>query len=171
MAIAMEKSRVLVVDDEPQITRVLRTVLTSQGYQVRTAAEGVLRTKTTRILQLTGIADEIIVVDTGSSDATKEIALRHGARVFDFAWCDNFAAARNESVRHASGPWLLWPDADEFFDDDNRAKLQALLANLRSRVVVSAARMSRRPRAYDVDSTAHDVDSTAREVDPPRLRP
>src|SRR5258708_28752650 len=40
MAIAMEKSRVLVVDDEPQITRVLRTVLTSQGYQVRTAAEG-----------------------------------------------------------------------------------------------------------------------------------
>ena len=40
MAIAMEKSRVLVVDDEPQITRVLRPVLTSQGYQVRTAAEG-----------------------------------------------------------------------------------------------------------------------------------
>src|SRR4030081_2022408 len=40
MAIAMEKARVLVVDDEPQITRVLRTVLSSQGYQVRTAAEG-----------------------------------------------------------------------------------------------------------------------------------
>src|SRR3954471_8293205 len=40
MATTVEKSRVLVVDDEPQITRVLRTVLTSQGYQVRTAAEG-----------------------------------------------------------------------------------------------------------------------------------
>src|SRR5215471_19856073 len=40
MATAAEKSRVLVVDDEPQITRVLRTVLSSQGYQVRTAAEG-----------------------------------------------------------------------------------------------------------------------------------
>src|ERR1700687_6344732 len=40
MGIATEKSRVLVVDDEPQITRVLRTVLTSQGYQVRVAAEG-----------------------------------------------------------------------------------------------------------------------------------
>ena len=41
MSVAVaEKSRVLVVDDEPQITRVLRTVLTSQGYQVRTAAEG-----------------------------------------------------------------------------------------------------------------------------------
>src|SRR3954467_4326173 len=40
MATTMEKSRVLVVDDEPQITRVLRTVLTSQGYQVQTAAEG-----------------------------------------------------------------------------------------------------------------------------------
>ena len=40
MGIAMDTSRVLVVDDEPQITRVLKTVLTSQGYQVRTAAEG-----------------------------------------------------------------------------------------------------------------------------------
>src|SRR5918911_4003176 len=40
MAVATDKSKVLVVDDEPQITRVLRTVLTSQGYQVRTAAEG-----------------------------------------------------------------------------------------------------------------------------------
>src|SRR5512140_480609 len=40
MEMAVEKARVLVVDDEPQITRVLRTVLTSQGYQVRTAAEG-----------------------------------------------------------------------------------------------------------------------------------
>ncbi len=77
-----------------------------------------------------GIADEIVVVDTGSTDATKDIALRNGARVFDFAWCDSFAAARNESVRHATGHWLLWLDGDEYFDDDNRAKLQALLAEL-----------------------------------------
>jgi tetratricopeptide (TPR) repeat protein len=76
------------------------------------------------------IVDEIIVVDTGSSDNTKDIARQYGARVFDFPWCDNFAAARNESLRHASGQWILWLDADEYFDEANRAKLRQLLANL-----------------------------------------
>jgi O-antigen biosynthesis protein len=61
--------------------------------------------------------DEIIVVDTGSSDRTKEIAAEHGARVFDFPWCDNFAAARNEAIRHASGQWIFWLDADEYLDE------------------------------------------------------
>jgi hypothetical protein len=76
------------------------------------------------------IVDEIVVVDTGSSDNTKDIARQYGARVFDFPWCDNFAAARNESIRQATGQWLLWLDADEYFDDANRAKLRDLLANL-----------------------------------------
>jgi glycosyltransferase involved in cell wall biosynthesis len=76
------------------------------------------------------LVDEIIVVDTGSSDHTKDIARQHGARVFDFSWCDSFAAARNESIRHATGQWLLWLDADESFDQLNRDKLRALLANL-----------------------------------------
>src|SRR5207253_43137 len=43
------------------------------------------------------LVDEIVVVDTGSNDKTKEIALRMGARVFDFPWVDSFSAARNES--------------------------------------------------------------------------
>ncbi len=76
------------------------------------------------------LVDEIIVVDTGSSDNTKEIARQYGARVFDFPWCDSFAAARNESIRHAAGQWLLWLDADEYLDDANRAKLRQLLAGL-----------------------------------------
>src|SRR5579885_2980294 len=76
------------------------------------------------------IVDEIIVVDTGSSDNTKEIARQYEAKVFDFPWCDNFASARNESIRHATGQWLLWLDADEYFDDANRQRLQNLLANL-----------------------------------------
>jgi glycosyltransferase involved in cell wall biosynthesis/tetratricopeptide (TPR) repeat protein len=85
----------------------------------------------TCLQSLRGIADEMIVVDTGSSDATKEVALQHGARVFDFTWCDSFAAARNESLRHACGSWLLWLDGDEYFDEANRAKLKTLLAHLR----------------------------------------
>src|SRR5690348_12951833 len=77
-----------------------------------------------------GIVDEIIVVDTGSGDASKDIARQHGACVFDLAWPDSFAAARNESLRHATGQWLLWLDADESFDETNRDKLRSLLANL-----------------------------------------
>jgi tetratricopeptide (TPR) repeat protein len=60
-----------------------------------------------------GVVDEMIVVDTGSRDATKSIAERAGARVYDFAWCDDFAAARNEALRHARSEWVLVLDADE----------------------------------------------------------
>jgi tetratricopeptide (TPR) repeat protein len=73
---------------------------------------------------------EIIVVDTGSSDGTPALAEALGARVFHFAWIDDFAAARNEALRHASGPWILSLDADEYFDDDNHRKLRDLLVNL-----------------------------------------
>ncbi len=76
--------------------------------------------------------DEVIVVDTGSQDSTREIAARHGARVFDFAWCDNFAAARNESLRHATGDWCFWLDADDRLDEENRGKLRALFEGLRN---------------------------------------
>jgi hypothetical protein len=58
------------------------------------------------------LVDEIVVVDTGSCDNTKDIARQHGARIFDFPWCDNFTAARNEAIRQATGQWLLWLDAD-----------------------------------------------------------
>ncbi len=74
--------------------------------------------------------EEIVVVDTGSSDRSKDIALRHGARVFDLPWPDSFAAARNESIRHATGKWLLWLDADEYFDEANRDKLRRLVTEL-----------------------------------------
>jgi glycosyltransferase involved in cell wall biosynthesis/Flp pilus assembly protein TadD len=60
-----------------------------------------------------GLVDEIVVVDTGSSDKTQEIARAHGARVFSLPWSGDFAAARNESLRHASGDWILFLDADE----------------------------------------------------------
>lgn len=59
------------------------------------------------------IADEIVIVDTGSTDRTKEIASNYGARIFDFQWSDDFAVARNESLRHCRGQWIIYLDADE----------------------------------------------------------
>src|SRR5690349_7953622 len=73
---------------------------------------------------------EVIVVDTGSTDRTKEAAARFGARIFDFPWIDDFAAARNEALRHATGDWILWLDADDRIDEPNRRKLRALFAGL-----------------------------------------
>ena len=62
---------------------------------------------------LCGAVDEVVVVDTGSTDATRRIAVDGGARVFDFAWCDDFSAARNHAIDLATGNWILYIDADE----------------------------------------------------------
>ena len=75
---------------------------------------------------LLSVLDEIIVVDTGSTDQTKEIAGRLGAKVYDFPWCDDFSAARNESIRHATGDYILWLDADDRMDSENVNKLKQL---------------------------------------------
>ncbi len=76
-----------------------------------------------------GIVDEMIIVDTGSEDNTKHIAREAGARVVDFAWCDDFSAARNESVKHATGDWILFLDADEVVSDEDAQKIKALLSH------------------------------------------
>ena len=71
-----------------------------------------------------GIADEIVVVDTGSTDGTLALAERYGARIGHFAWCDDFSAARNASLELATGAWILWLDADDYLLADDREKLQ-----------------------------------------------
>jgi hypothetical protein len=76
------------------------------------------------------LVDEIIVVDTGSTDATKSIAAGFGGNVFDFQWVDDFAAARNESIRHATREWIFWMDADERLNEENRGKLRAFFGQL-----------------------------------------
>ena len=73
---------------------------------------------------------DIVVVDTGSTDKTRELARALGARVFEFPWVDSFAAARNETLRHALGRWIFWMDADDRIDPENVAKLKHLLDNL-----------------------------------------
>ncbi len=72
------------------------------------------------------VADEIIVVDTGSTDNTKEIAMELGAKVFDFPWCDDFSAARNESIRQAAGDYIMWLDADDRVDETEVRKIELL---------------------------------------------
>lgn len=62
---------------------------------------------------LRGAVDEIIVVDTGSDDATKEIARQHGAVVYDFTWIDDFGAARQFAFDQATSDWVCWVDADD----------------------------------------------------------
>ena len=67
----------------------------------------------TCLKSVAGAVDELVVVDTGSTDDTAAIAAAHGARVGRFTWVDDFAAARNESLRLATGDFILWLDADE----------------------------------------------------------
>jgi tetratricopeptide (TPR) repeat protein len=62
---------------------------------------------------LAGLVDEIVVVDTGSTDGTREIAGEFGAVIGHYDWTDDFSAARNESLALATGDWAFWIDADE----------------------------------------------------------
>ena len=62
-----------------------------------------------------GFCDELIVVDTGSTDRTVEIAKDMGATVGFFEWCDSFSKARNETLRQSNGEWVAILDADERF--------------------------------------------------------
>lgn len=75
---------------------------------------------------LKNAVDEIIVVDTGSSDTTKEIAKYYGAKVFDYEWDNNFSNARNFSLERANEPWILIIDCDEVLDQSTIGELKAL---------------------------------------------
>lgn len=71
-----------------------------------------------------GLADEIVVVDTGSEDRTVEIAREYGAKVACFPWCDDFSAARNESLKHATKDYILWLDGDDEVRKDQHEKIR-----------------------------------------------
>lgn len=72
------------------------------------------------------LVQEMVVVDTGSSDRTKEIALDYGAKVYHFPWQNDFSAARNFSLTQAAGDWVLFLDADEYMEQPP-GEVQALL--------------------------------------------
>lgn len=83
------------------------------------------------LASIRGIVDEIVVVDTGSTDDTVAIASRFGARVFHFPWVDDFSAARNFALDQSRGAWSLYIDADERLRPADRAYVEAALSDPR----------------------------------------
>ena len=87
---------------------------------------------------LRGVVDEIVVYDTGSTDASVEIAKGAGAKVIEGYWDDDFGRARNASLEHCLGEWILWIDADEQFVCDNSAELRSIMRDQLSGMDVDA---------------------------------
>lgn len=75
---------------------------------------------------MAGLADEIIIVDTGSTDRTKEIAAAYTDKIFDFVWKDDFAAARNFSFAQAAKDFCMWLDADDVITKKEQEKLRRM---------------------------------------------
>lgn len=76
------------------------------------------------------LVDEIVIVDTGSTDNTKEIAKSFGAKLYDFKWEDNFSKARNYSFSKGTKDYILWLDGDDYIDEENIEKLMILKEEL-----------------------------------------
>jgi len=72
------------------------------------------------------IVDEIIIVDTGSSDRTKEVAGSFTSKIYDFEWIDDFSAARNYSSSKATMDYIMWLDADDIILEEDALKIQQL---------------------------------------------
>ena len=104
------------------------------------------------------LVDEIILVDTGSTDRTREIAARFTDQVFDFPWQDDFSAARNESFSHASMDYCMWLDADDILLEADQKAFLALKETLEPTVSVVMA-----PYHTGFDESGHVTFSYYRE--------
>ncbi len=70
-----------------------------------------------------GIWKNLLIVDTGSTDRTKEIATKYGARILDFEWIKDFSAARNFALENIESEWVMMVDADDIIEEDDKAQL------------------------------------------------
>ena len=77
-----------------------------------------------------GLMDEIIIVDTGSNDRTKEIASKYTDKIYDFEWNDDFSAARNFAFSKAGMEYIYSADADEVLSEENYQRFEALKRSL-----------------------------------------
>ena len=75
------------------------------------------------------VVDEIIVVDTGSTDQTADIAKQNGAKIYHHPWEGDFSKHRNQSMSYAKGDWILIIDADEVLDPESALDLKASAQN------------------------------------------
>lgn len=85
---------------------------------------------------ITSFADEIVIVDTGSTDKTKEIAASFTDNVYDFPWCDDFSKARNYSFSKATQDFIMWLDADDVILQEDQDKLVELKQRLQPEVSI-----------------------------------
>src|SRR4051794_12018490 len=81
----------------------------SVAILVRDAAERLAAT----LASMQGLADEIVVADTGSTDATLDVARRYAAKIVELPWVDDFSQSRNSALAQVTGEWVLWLDAGE----------------------------------------------------------
>lgn len=122
------------------------------------------------------LVDEIIIVDTGSTDETKAIAALYTDKVYDFEWIDDFAAARNHSLDLASMDYILWLDADDVLEEIDRVQFRELklalnpsihMVMMRYHVAFDAAgnptfsyyreRLLRRDQGYRFEGAIHEA--------------
>ncbi len=105
---------------------------------------------------------EIVVVDTGSTDRTKEIASKYASKVLDFTWQDDFSAARNFSIASASNDWVLILDSDEWIEKIDFNQIQKLIAQYPHAI----GRLTRDNLCYDQhQNTLHSTDLVERLFD------
>ena len=95
-------------------------------------------------------ADEILIVDTGSQDNTKAVAVSYGARVYDYKWQDDFSAARNYAIQQATGDYILFMDADEYIAVTDTKELRRQLEENQFHDALLFKR-------YDIDKDEHDI--------------
>ncbi|MEQ8536303.1 MAG: tetratricopeptide repeat protein [Coleofasciculus sp. D1-CHI-01] len=81
------------------------------------------------------VVDEMVILDTGSSDRTIDIATDYGARVYHFQWCNDFSAARNDALRYVRGKWVLVLDADEVLTPEIIPEIQQAIKSDRNLVI------------------------------------
>ncbi len=108
---------------------------------------------------LRGLADELVIADTGSLDGTLKIARDHGATLVKHAWQESFSAGRNAALDAAQGDWILWLNADEEVPAESHAKIRALLEDTASQGIFGyRVRLRAIPRAERPDQFIDEVD-------------
>lgn len=104
---------------------------------------------------------ELIVCDTGSTDSTRDIALKYADKVVDFEWINDFSAARNYCASFASNDWIMAIDSDEYITEINMDELEKMMRNgltCTGRILISSAH-------YGISSSEEALDNTAMYID------
>ncbi|WP_327908098.1 glycosyltransferase [Bacillus paramycoides] len=101
------------------------------------------------------VVDEIIIVDTGSTDQTIEICEKFTNNILNFAWNNSFADARNFGLKEAKGDWILWLDADEEIDSEDGKKLKDLLKGVTNEKLISMHLINYIGQEKNINKTFH----------------